>query len=209
MTGPEAPSTPDLHSDSGSSEPSPSIGSFFDDPIRLRTAHSNLDARLTPFWSKSIVDRRISLSLYCVKVDLNAHSHHANESAPTNTTKDLGAPLATTEARTDDQGLFNVHVAIPWERLCTHPPALDLAFGEHSLVGRSGWEMVVKAEMAAEVPEEKEDSVSHSFRSSTQLTISRTMIVREPRTLLAVWTEPDQLRLPSRSRNRSPRTRSR
>jgi hypothetical protein len=153
MAEPEAPSTPDLPD-----TPLSETGSFFDSPTRLRTAHSNLDARLTPFWSKSIAERRVSLSLYCVKIDLDAHEHHANEAAPTS--KDLGSPLATTEATTDDQGLFTVHVAIPWERLCTHPPALDLAFGGHSLVGRSGWEMVVKAEMAAPIPEESEESVS-------------------------------------------------
>lgn len=104
-------STPEPPSPSGESISS-LLPIFNPDDIAL--LHANLNARLRPFWASPVANRLVRLRLYM-------HPPVEGEEEE---------PLMTQDTVTTPQGAFTVRFRVPFERLCTHPRGLHVAFGE-------------------------------------------------------------------------------
>ena len=116
------------------SVPDPSFRPF-DNLASLTSAHTNLDARLTPFWSKALTSRRIKFAVYTIQGSTDTHLLEGMKTDP----------LWETTTSTDDQGLFTEHIVIPWDRLCTHPPSIAMACCDPKDSGTSDWRLLLKA----------------------------------------------------------------
>ncbi|KAI0077768.1 hypothetical protein K474DRAFT_1684169 [Panus rudis PR-1116 ss-1] len=97
----------------------------------LRKWHSNLEARLHPFWSSALSGRTVRLSLYTS--DPTAYAQYS--SPPLN---DIDAcddmpecrPIAAREVMTAQDGSFQVKFGLAWEEMCVHPGGVHIAFGD-------------------------------------------------------------------------------
>ncbi|KAG8904743.1 hypothetical protein FRC00_013808 [Tulasnella sp. 408] len=102
----------------------------------LAILHANLDARLQPFWSSILPNRTVRISIFVSEHQSPAEGRSATPNSESDDLKPL--PLAVAEVQTNPQGYFSQHFNIPFDDICTHPPALDIAFGdplvEHYLV---------------------------------------------------------------------------
>lgn len=107
----------------------------FDSLASLTSAHTNLNARLTPFWSKALINRRVKLAVYTIQGPSDQHLAEGLKADP----------LWEDTANTDDQGLFTKHITIPWDRLCTHPPSIAMACCDPKDIGTSDWRLLLKA----------------------------------------------------------------
>lgn len=127
------PQLPLRRTDNGSVTPSrqSSTDSTFANltEAQLRAFHANLDARLQPFWS-SVLQRRISLAVYTIP--LPPSHHHRHRRTHKHTEPELPTeedePLLRSTLSTNAQGQFSQKLVVPWERICSHPPSLKLAF---------------------------------------------------------------------------------
>lgn len=135
---------------SGTSSPT-----SLDDAAAAKLAHTTLDSRLMPFWSKAISGRRVSFAVYTM---------HRRTSIDAVASGPAGA-LFETSTFTDEQGLFAHHFVVPWERLCTHPPSIAMACHDPKDSGPSDWQVLVKAEI--------QDTSSDEHRASHSSTRSR------------------------------------
>ncbi|KAI3601328.1 actin cytoskeleton organization protein app1 [Moniliophthora roreri] len=88
----------------------------------LRKLHENLDARLRPFWSSVVPGRTVRLHLFAAP----------NGNGNTDEIPADASPLATQEVQTSVDGSFQTMFHIGWERMCQHPAALHIAFGDPS-----------------------------------------------------------------------------
>lgn len=101
----------------------------------LAILHANLDARLQPFWSSILPNRTVRISIF-----VSEHQASNEQSTARNSDSDnlKPVPLAVAEVQTNPQGYFSQGFNIPFDDICTHPPALPIAFGdplvEHYLV---------------------------------------------------------------------------
>jgi hypothetical protein len=77
----------------------------------IAAAHSNMNARLHPFWSSALPGRPIRINIQSISEEDAIHE-----------------PLCTFNFDTDFQGHFSKRLVIPWERLCTHPPSVSKVF---------------------------------------------------------------------------------
>lgn len=112
-------------------------GQFIRDPTELLRLHTNLSERLQPFWSRSLPNRRIRLSLYSTVP-------HLSEYIPDEPVDDPAKkPIFTQEVDTDQQGSFEARLHIPWDSICVHPGALQIAFGDP----QEEYQLYVQAEM--------------------------------------------------------------
>lgn len=91
---------------------------------QLQALHANLEERLAPFRS-SVSQRRVQVSIYPVVLDDSSHPQQPDDIIPDFTEK----PLITNVFTTSPQGLFSHKIVIPWERIISHGPSLQLAFG--------------------------------------------------------------------------------
>lgn len=116
----------------------------FADPSQLSLAHEYLDLRLRPFWSSVLPYRRVALTMFTVPLKRGE--------APPVPTADMfnEEPLMRTTFTTNAQGHWQHHFAIPWERICTHPPSVDMAFADDPAKDRTDWGLVIRAELLAE-----------------------------------------------------------
>ena len=125
-------------------------------PDQLALLHANLDARLQPFWSSILSGRVVRVSVFV--------SPHSDEPL---TPKDIidraqldtygvkPEPIVVEDLITSPQGYFSHKFIIPFEKICTHPPSLSLAFGEST----GEHHLVVRAELLpVEVPLEQSTS---------------------------------------------------
>ncbi|KAJ9115100.1 hypothetical protein QFC22_005429 [Naganishia vaughanmartiniae] len=90
---------------------------------QLQALHANLEERLAPFRS-SVSQRRVQVSIYPIVLDDAAQSQQLDDIKPNFTEK----PLITNVFTTSPQGLFSHKIVIPWERIISHGPSLQLAF---------------------------------------------------------------------------------
>lgn len=113
-----------VKSDSGSNTPvSDSVSRS------IQAWHANLEARLHPFWSSALSNRIVRISVYA------SNGQDLNSSPPLTDTVDdeyesQRRPIATRDIATSPDGSFQVKFALPWEKLCIHPAALHIAFGD-------------------------------------------------------------------------------
>lgn len=85
--------------------------------------HANFHSRLRPFWSSSLSNRIVRLSLYTYPPNAqNMYNNSRNDPSK--------QPLATEDVLTSSTGAFQTRFKVPWENLCQHPGALQIAFGE-------------------------------------------------------------------------------
>jgi hypothetical protein len=91
---------------------------------QLQALHANLEERLAPFRS-SVSQRRVQVSIYPVVLDDSSHPQQPDDIIPDFTEK----PLIINVFTTSPQGLFSHKIVIPWERIISHGPSLQLAFG--------------------------------------------------------------------------------
>ncbi|THH10364.1 hypothetical protein EW145_g1392 [Phellinidium pouzarii] len=93
----------------------------------LALLHSNLMARLQPFWSRALPNRKLRLSLY-------SRAPHTSEFLPSDDDANddpMRTPIYVCETTTKGQsGAFEVKIRVPWERICVHPGALHIAFSD-------------------------------------------------------------------------------
>lgn len=124
----------------------PSTDQAFMDNEQLKLAHEYLDTRLRPFWSTALPNRRVALSLYTVKL---IDSKPVPEPGPELFEQE---PLMRTTFTTNSQGVFIHHFVIPWERICTHPESIGLAFSEdpQNSDPHKDWGLVFRAQLLGE-----------------------------------------------------------
>ncbi|KAJ9107021.1 hypothetical protein QFC19_002890 [Naganishia cerealis] len=91
---------------------------------QLQALHANLEERLAPFRS-SVSQRRVQVSIYPIILDDPAQHQQLDDIKPDFTDK----PLLTNVFTTSPQGIFSHKIVIPWERIISHGPSLQLAFG--------------------------------------------------------------------------------
>lgn len=116
----------------------------FSDPDQLSLAHEYLDLRLRPFWSSVLPYRRVALTMYTVPIK-------PGQPPPVPTAETYKQePLMRTTFTTNAQGHWQHHFAIPWERICTHPPSVAMAFADDPARDRTDWGLVIRAELLAE-----------------------------------------------------------
>ncbi|KAL7424342.1 hypothetical protein Q5752_000024 [Cryptotrichosporon argae] len=109
------PPSPSLRPSNASITSTSSSADPYSDPSILSLAHNYLDARLRPFWSATLPNRRVALSMYTVRLSTY------DPSAPL-----ADEPLMRTTFTTNAQGHFEQAFAIPWERLASHVPTVEL-----------------------------------------------------------------------------------
>lgn len=118
-------------------------------PEKLSLYQTNLDARLQPFWS-SVSQRRVQLSVYPVAVKHSPISGEDEAQAPSDHDEE---PLLRSVFATTPQGLFAQRLTIPWERIVSHGPSLQMAFAQAAQQSNdeaSRWALYVKAEVIAD-----------------------------------------------------------
>lgn len=99
---------------------------------QLRRLHNNLENRLYPFWSSSLSSRSVRISIYATdpvhqesyKTPPLSENLYDDEAAP------QYQPIATQETITAADGSFQVRFSLSWEKMCVHPAALHIAFGD-------------------------------------------------------------------------------
>lgn len=115
-------------------------------PNALQQLHANLEARLLPFWSSVLSARTIRLSLYASRADLPPTS--SQSLVDPGRESEMYAPLQTTSVQTAVDGSFVHTFDVNWERMCTHPRAVHVAFGDPTVEH----ELVIVAELLAPSP---------------------------------------------------------
>jgi hypothetical protein len=93
---------------------------------QLRRMHMNVDARLQPFWSSSVPNRPVKLSIFSAQEEDKDQIIQATSYTPLEQGR---KPLFTVQTSTDAQGTFTEQVRIPYEVIATNPEALSIAFG--------------------------------------------------------------------------------
>ncbi|KAI0794117.1 hypothetical protein C8Q74DRAFT_1193864 [Fomes fomentarius] len=112
----------------------------------LHRWHANLEARLHPFWSSVLSNRVVRVSLYAVDPTLFDEGRQSNESVSSEgSVSPEKQPIMTREVTTAVDGSFQLKFSVPWERMCVHPGALQIAFGGSDLEH----ELFVAAELLA------------------------------------------------------------
>ncbi|KAG8834561.1 hypothetical protein FRC17_008395 [Serendipita sp. 399] len=141
---------------------------------QLKRMHANLDFRLQPFWSSSVPNRPIVLSVF----PSSDQQHEDTIDSTSFTPLDRRArPLFQIQTSTDPQGVFSQEIAIPYETMCTHPEALGIAFGQYETEP----ELIVKAELkppplVATAPIEGEQPPPKSISTHITIPISNRQI---------------------------------
>lgn len=101
----------------------------------LRRMHQTLDTRLQPFWSSSIVNRAVIISIF---VDHDQRPAETIEETSFTPLEQGRQPLFMIQTSTDAQGVFSQKISIPYERICTHPESLNIAFGGYDVEPKVG-----------------------------------------------------------------------
>lgn len=118
----------------------------FENPEFLSLAHQYLDSRLRPFWSSVVPFRRVALSMYTIPLPLKSGEEPPKPDAELFRQE----PLMRTTFTTNGQGHFSHHFVIPWQRICTHPPSVPMAFADDPANDRTDWGLVIHAELLSE-----------------------------------------------------------
>jgi hypothetical protein len=95
---------------------------------QLRRMHANVETRLQPFWSSSVPNRPVKLSIFSAQEEDKDEIIQATSYIPLAQGRQ---PLFTVQTSTDAQGVFTEQIAIPYETIATHPDALSIAFGAY------------------------------------------------------------------------------
>ena len=95
---------------------------------RIQELHANLERRLMPFWSSSLSNRTVRLSLYASEDAISIAQALGNEVL--NTDEPRLRPIATRKVTTAQDGSFQIKFGVPWDVLCKHPDGAQVALGD-------------------------------------------------------------------------------
>lgn len=118
---------------SGSFPPTPQsgTGTVADE---LRKFHANLEARLHPFWASSLGSRTVHVAVYATDPEqMDFKSPPLGSNASDEDYAFQRRPIASTDVMTAADGSFSFRFTIPWQKMCVHPAALHIAFGESTI----------------------------------------------------------------------------
>lgn len=104
----------------------------------LKRMHETLDQRLQPFWSSSLSNRAVLLSVFAIPENVSSDEGDSENKEP----------IFSQEVLTDQQGVFIYKTLISYENLCTNPDGLAIAFGPPL----SEPKLLIKAELLPPVP---------------------------------------------------------
>ena len=90
--------------------------------------HANLEQRLMPFWSSSLSNRTVRISLYVSEDVISIVQALGNQVHDHDDPRLL--PVASRKVTTAQDGSFQVKFGLPWDVLCRHPDGTRLAFGD-------------------------------------------------------------------------------
>ena len=98
----------------------------------LRKFHANLEARLHPFWASSLGSRTVHISVYASDPEEEDFfkSPPLGSSASDEDYAYRRRPIASADLVTAADGSFQTRFSIPWDHMCVHPTALQIAFGD-------------------------------------------------------------------------------
>ncbi|KIP02298.1 hypothetical protein PHLGIDRAFT_112197 [Phlebiopsis gigantea 11061_1 CR5-6] len=98
----------------------------------LRKFHANLEARLHPFWASSLGSRAVHIAVYAS--DPEEEDFYKSPPLGSSTSDEDYAyrrlPIASADLVTAADGSFQKRFSIPWDHMCVHPAALQIAFGD-------------------------------------------------------------------------------
>ena len=101
-------------------------------PTSLERFHANLEARLHPFWASSLSNRAVHIAVYAT--DPQRHESFKSPPIGSNVSDEDHAfqrrPIASADIATSADGSFQYRFIIPWSKMCVHPAALHIAFGD-------------------------------------------------------------------------------
>lgn len=148
-----------------------SSGATFVGHEAIASAHETLQRRIAPFWSTILPNRRVLVDVYAVPPSgstrgrgggakreaysdgsgstPDAHAKDINTDADTADTH-AQATLTSFEIITDSNGHFSRVITIPWEKICTTPAAVAMAF-EVDKRKKLDWEVRVRTRLDYEV----------------------------------------------------------
>jgi hypothetical protein len=157
-----------------------STDTAFVDKASIRTAHTNLNARLAPFWSSVLPSRRVLFDIYACPP---SQGFEKSSTAPEDTEKDddemldkrapAQDPLHSFEFYTDGNGHFSNIVVIPWEKLCTTPSTVEAVFDSTGATSAErpdasspliGWKLMLRSRLDYEVLPVAESDMSYRQR---------------------------------------------
>lgn len=94
----------------------------------LQELHSNLERRLMPFWSSSLSNRTILVSLYASEEAVSIAQALGREAYDFDEPK--LRPVASRKVTTAQDGSFQIKFGVPWDVLCNHPDGVQVALGD-------------------------------------------------------------------------------
>ncbi|KAG8788635.1 hypothetical protein FRC15_003159 [Serendipita sp. 397] len=139
---------------------------------QLKRMHANLDLRLQPFWSSSIPNRPVIISIFTDFAQDNEDTIESTSFSPLDKRRH---PIFQIQTSTDASGVFSQDISIPFETICTNPEALELAFGHYETEPK----LIIQAELAPPllpVPVEGERVIPKSISSHITIPISNRQV---------------------------------
>lgn len=157
-----------------------STDTAFADKASIRTAHTNLNARLAPFWSSVLPSRRVLFDIYALPPDAEFPKSPTQPADPEKDDDELmdkrapdQDPLHSFEFFTDNNGHFSEVVVVPWEKLCTTPSTVEAVYsstqagtgdGPHAAIPLIGWKLILRSRLDYEVLPVAESDLSYRQR---------------------------------------------
>lgn len=128
----------------------------------LRTLHDNLEERLQPFWSSVIPGRTVQLYVFASLQAAEAYRDALQAGIRLSSPEQLQPPISSQKVTTLLDGSFQALFRLSWERLCQHPGALHIAFGDPTKEEGKEYEFYIVAELTPPPPPPAEPVVPYS-----------------------------------------------
>ena len=94
----------------------------------VQELHYNLEQRLMPFWSSSLSNRTIRISVYASEPAASIAQALGKEADSLGEPK--LRPVASRDVTTAQDGSFQIKFGIPWAKLCVHPDCDQIVSGD-------------------------------------------------------------------------------
>jgi len=94
----------------------------------IQELHANLERRLMPFWSSTLSNRTVRISLYVSEDAVSIAQALGDEAHDYDDPRLL--PVASRNVTTAQDGSFQVKFGVPWDVLRRHPDGVQVASGD-------------------------------------------------------------------------------
>jgi hypothetical protein len=94
----------------------------------IQELHANLERRLMPFWSSTLSNRTVRLSLYASEEAASIAQALGDEVSDFDQPK--LRPIDSRKVITAQDGSFQIKFGVPWDVLCKHPDGIQVALGK-------------------------------------------------------------------------------